>query len=336
MFNAIPTLAALSDAHPQAVSTFSAALSGDRLHHAYLLMCNQAGASNQLAIAVGQLLVCQNPVKSALAPAACQTCPGCKKFAGGNHPDVLIIQPNEKKVIPIAEIRQLSSRLNLRAAESNTKVVLFLEADHMNPAAQNALLKTLEEPPGKTCFLLTGRRFRQFLPTIRSRVQRIQLAPPALPKTRALLEEGGVPPRLSASLAALVGFDTEQADRHIEHGAEEVLNQLLELLAEPRTSHLLELASDWASTKERAAIALELIEVFTRDGLARRWGARDDQLHWNSQSIPPQVQFDAAAAQLQELRKNRTKNPNKTMSIESVLLHLTEEIETRSRKPPHR
>lgn len=336
MFDAIPTLAALYDAHPRAVSTFSAALSGNRLHHAYLLMCNQVGAGNQLALAVGQLLICRSPTDGEAGPSACQSCAGCRKFAGGNHPDVLLIEPNEKKVIPIAEIRQLSSRLNLRAAESSTRVVLLLNADHMNPAAQNALLKTLEEPPGQTCFLLTGRRLRQFLPTIRSRVQRIQLAPPDLPRTRALLEEAGVPPHLSPSLAALLGHDTEQAERYLEEGTEQILTQLLALLSKPRTTDVLELCSEWGANKERSAIALELLEVVTRDGLARRWGARADQLHGSSEALSSRSRFDAAAAQLQELRKNRPKNPNKTMSLESVVLRLTEELPTTSRKTPDR
>ncbi len=323
MFDSIPPLETLHQAHPQAVSTFFAALGGNRLHHAYLLMCNQTGTARALALAVGQALVCSD-LQGGARPCACQRCPGCRKFAAGNHPDTIIIEPNEKRLIPIADVRELSSRLHLRATESKTRVVLFFEADHMNPAAQNAVLKTLEEPPGDTCFLLTGRRYRQFLPTIRSRVQRIQLAPPSLEQTQRLLEQAGVPAAISGPLAALVGCDTELAERRVEEGAEQVLDELVQLLSDPSLAAVLDLAGDLGTSKERSAIALELMEIFTRDGLAKRWGARDDQLYRAENALKQRGSFDAAAAQLQNLRRNQLMTPNKTMSTESVLLRLTQ------------
>lgn len=322
MFDSILPLETLHQAHPQAVSTFFAALGGNRPHHAYLLMCNQTGTARALALAVGQALVCSE-LPGGARPSACQRCPGCRKFAAGSHPDTLIVEPNEKRLIPIADVRELSARLHLRTTESKTRVVLFFEADHMNPAAQNALLKTLEEPPGDTCFLLTGRRYRQLLPTIRSRVQRIQLAPPSLEQTRELLEQAGVPAPISAPLAALIGCDKELAERRLEEGAEQVLDELVQLLGDPSLAAVLDLAGDLGGSKERSAIALELMEIFTRDGLAKRWGARDDQLYRPENALQQRGSFDAAAAQLQSLRRDQLKTPNKTMSAESVLLRLT-------------
>ncbi len=102
-----------------------------------------------------------------------------------------------------------------------------------------------------------------------------------------------------------------------------MLDELVQLLSDPSLAAVLDLAGDLGTSKERSTIALELMEIFTRDGLAKRWGARDDQLYRTENALKQRGSFDAAAAQLQNLRRDQLMSPNKTMSAESVLLQLT-------------
>ena len=318
----IPTLQALREYQPQAARTFETAISNQRLHHAYLLMCKEQSTSKQLALAVAQTLVCKK--LSHQSAAACQQCNACKKLAGENHPDVITVEPDEKSKIRIEAIRSLTIRLGLRASESETKVVLLHNADLMNTAAQNALLKTLEEPPGKTCFLLTARRYKELLPTIRSRVQRLHLTPPSRKEAASILEGAQIPPALASILAALAGSDVELAQSMLDQGLEDILSQIQNVLQSQSTTALIQLAADLSTSKERSQLALNLLEVIARDGLANKWGAKTEQILYPHQETLGG--FNQAAAQLQNLRRNQRVNPNPTMSVESVLLELTSTI----------
>lgn len=323
MFQDLQTLQALKEFQPQAATSFKSAIQNNRLHHAYLLMCNQETITKEMALAVAQTLVCLTPSENG---SACQQCAGCRKFAGGNHPDVLVLEPDEKRKIRITSIRNLTNRLNLRASEADTKVILIFGADHMNPAAQNALLKTLEEPPGKTCFILTAQRYRHLLPTIRSRVQRLQLTPPKPAKATAILEEAGIPKELASTLAALVGADVTSANEMLDAGLADILSEIRTLITTHSSANLLQLAADLGSSRERSQLAMRILEVVTRDGLAHKWGARHEQLHDHNNLTSGR--FDQAASQIQQVRENQVMNPNPTMSVESVLLELTTQPES--------
>ena len=135
------------------------------------------------AFALAQLVNC-------LAPAgqdgpgrndACGACSACTRIARGVHPDVLSIQPGESGSIKIDQIRDAIERSAYRPFEGKRRVVIIDEADALVPEAQNALLKTLEEPPSASMFVLVTSRPDVLLPTVLSRCQRLRfgrLSPP--------------------------------------------------------------------------------------------------------------------------------------------------------------
>ena len=85
----------------------------------------------------------------------CNDCKSCRKIDGKTHPDILIIDlEKEKKIVSISQIRKMGLAIASKPNEARFRMVLILNADKMNPQAQNALLKMLEEPPGKTFFIL--------------------------------------------------------------------------------------------------------------------------------------------------------------------------------------
>ncbi|MCG8379824.1 MAG: hypothetical protein MI865_10175, partial [Proteobacteria bacterium] len=106
---------------------------------------------------------------------ACGTCQSCQLYMAGNHPDKLMIEPEDSgKQIKIAQIRELIEYVSLKSFSGNTKVAILDPAEAMNRATANALLKTLEEPPPQSMLLLLSHRPSSLPITIRSRCQRIE------------------------------------------------------------------------------------------------------------------------------------------------------------------
>lgn len=106
---------------------------------------------------------------------ACDTCLSCRKTEHKNHGDVMRISPTGKtRIIKTEVIEQLNETAVFRPFEGGTRIVIIEDADRLNEAAQNKFLKTLEEPPSKTTFVLLTSQPRFLLPTIRSRCQSVR------------------------------------------------------------------------------------------------------------------------------------------------------------------
>jgi len=105
---------------------------------------------------------------------ACGECAPCRRIARGVHADVLFIQPGDSGTIKIEQVRDAIERTAYRPFEGRRRVVIIDEADGMTGEAQNALLKTLEEPPPASVFVLVTSRPDVLLPTVRSRCQRLR------------------------------------------------------------------------------------------------------------------------------------------------------------------
>lgn len=124
------------------------------------------------AVSVAQALNCQHPEGGDLVD-ACGTCAACTRIARGVHPDVIVVEPGENGSIRIEQVREVIDRAAYRPFEGRRRVVLVDEADALLPAAQNALLKTLEEPPSSSTFILATARPDMLLPTVLSRCIRL-------------------------------------------------------------------------------------------------------------------------------------------------------------------
>jgi DNA polymerase-3 subunit delta' len=144
-----------------------------------LIFAGPAGVGKRLtALAVAQALNCLTPTSSAeLAIDACGVCAACKRIARGVHPDVLVVEPGDNGSIKIDQVRELIDRVAYRPFEGRRRAVIIDEADALVAAAQNALLKTLEEPPSRSVFTLVTARPDVLLPTVRSRCPRLPFRP---------------------------------------------------------------------------------------------------------------------------------------------------------------
>jgi DNA polymerase-3 subunit delta' len=136
---------------------------------------------------------------------ACDACLSCRKVASGNHPDVRVVSPAKKsRLIDLEMLTEVTELATLRPFEGAWRVFILEDAERLTPPAQNRFLKTLEEPPGNSLFLLTTEHPRLLLPTIRSRCQLVRFR--ALrPETVAelLRERRDLSDAQAAALAAL-------------------------------------------------------------------------------------------------------------------------------------
>lgn len=110
----------------------------------------------------------------------CGTCWSCRQILRGQHPDILEIGLDPERTAPIISVeqtRKLVGQLALHPFHARVRVVTLDPADALSPEAANALLKTLEEPPGSTVFVLVTAAVSRLLPTVRSRGQRVRFAP---------------------------------------------------------------------------------------------------------------------------------------------------------------
>ena len=136
-----------------------------------LIFAGPEGVGKRLAaIALAQFLNCPNRTQND----SCGTCASCTRIARGVHADVLIVEPGDTGAIKIDQIRDAIERTAYRPFEGRMRVVIIDDADVVNVEAQNALLKTLEEPPAASVFVLVTSRPDVLLPTVRSRCQRLR------------------------------------------------------------------------------------------------------------------------------------------------------------------
>ncbi len=161
--------------HRRLVGLFSRAVAQESLPPSLLLAGPEGVGKRRLAVAVAEALNCQAPVASEDLPLdACGECQQCRRIARGVHPEILIVEPDDKGSIKTNTVRDINDRVAYRPFEGRRRVVIFDKADALEPQAQNALLKTLEEPPSGTVFLLLTSTPDALLGTVRSRCPQLR------------------------------------------------------------------------------------------------------------------------------------------------------------------
>lgn len=157
----------------------------ESLSHAYLITGGSGAGRADYARRLAQAYLCQGQ----RPPCGC--CLPCRKVAAGVHPDVCLITPEEgKREIGVDQARALRSDAYIRPNEGRRKIYIIDPADSMNPAAQNAILKVLEEGPAYAAFLLLTQEPGALLDTVRSRCEQLTLPPEEESIDPELLQKG--------------------------------------------------------------------------------------------------------------------------------------------------
>jgi len=183
--------------HGGARDRIGAALRSERMPHAVLLHGPQGVGKERFAAALAAALFCADRGQSLTA---CGSCPECALSRAGSHPDLYWLRPLEdKKSISVDQVREACEQLGMTSMRRGYRIAIVAPAQAMTINAQNALLKTLEEPAPRTLLVLITARPSGLLATLRSRCQRIEIArPPANDAVAWLAVELGhaVPPGL--------------------------------------------------------------------------------------------------------------------------------------------
>ncbi|MGX8728207.1 MAG: DNA polymerase III subunit delta' [Lachnospiraceae bacterium] len=175
--------------HADAVAALKNALSAGRISHAYLFAGEDGSGKHFLAKTFAAALLCKEGGEQ-----PCMRCLSCRRVLAGTQPDLVELVREKPEIITVREIReQVVGTVGMRPYDSKYKVYIIDDAEKMNPQAQNALLKTIEEPPAYVVILMLANSPEALLPTILSRCARIDVRSVPDAEVRSfLIEEHGV------------------------------------------------------------------------------------------------------------------------------------------------
>jgi DNA polymerase-3 subunit delta' len=240
-------------------------LGNGRLHHAYLFVGPEGVGKRTVAVALAKTLHCEEAAND-----FCGGCAACARIQNGNHPDVRVVEILAgKKEISIQQVREVERDLNFRSFSGKRKIAIIDPATSMNLSAQNALLKTLEEPPQDSLLILIAANAGGLLPTLRSRCLRLPFGPLTRDAVAGFLitnkgidkEEARFIAAVSmGSLGAALRLDKEEYLERRQSWAEKVSS-----LTSGDYRAASEAAEAIASNKEEALQFLEWAETWYRD-----------------------------------------------------------------------
>jgi DNA polymerase-3 subunit delta' len=329
--------------HEAPIQTLRGLLLAGRVPQAMLFHGPEGIGKSMVARAFAAALLCGE-----CQDGSCGDCHSCSLLTHGNHPDLWVVGREAKgatrsrkvdaagelsRWIRVDQVRKLAELAPQAPRQGRRRVFLIDPADAMNSEAQNALLKTLEEPASRSVLILLAPRPHLLLPTVRSRCLSLPLAPMKVARLVEALRARGFGPDEAAARAALAGgrqcralsLDVETlADRR------ETVLQAIERLADGRNSaeQLPRLAADLAGRDEGTLLeGLELLESLLRDiARASLEGAPDSLVHGDlSERLdrigaiigPPRAAL--LVESVERLRGQLRFNLNRTLIAESLL-----------------
>jgi len=313
--------------HEQQKEILRRALLNGRLAHAYLFEGPEGIGKRLMALALARALACQTGK-------GCGDCAACRKIDHNNHPDLHILDA-EGALIKIDQVRQMQKELSLRPMEAEYKICLIDGAEWLNPAAGNALLKTLEEPQGKALLILLTGHPEALLDTIRSRCQRLPFRRLAQNRLAEILESRLELKEIEAKvLAALSEGSFKKAfgnnrDLYLEQRRE--LIRSLIALSSGSIFPLMELAQKLAEDKEQLPEILDIYQAFYRDLLLLLHGRpEEDLVNLDLREIlHRQVQRETVAGLIHKLealdegRLHLKRNVNRQLAMEVMLMRIS-------------
>lgn len=246
-------------------------IAANRVAHAYLFEGPDGCGRRTTALALMQALFCKEPLDGG---DACGNCSSCRKLASGNHPDLHLLSPlPDKRDISIEQIRELQQQLSLRPFEAKRKACLIEPAERMNEKSANALLKTLEEPPGHAIIILLSTQADLLLSTIRSRCQHLRFSPLDDSVVADLLIQQGMAPDKAQELAPLAEGSMERASTLDEESDAARRQELLAMLSKAssrQVATVFDAAESVAGGREETLSTFNLLLSLLRDLLLIR------------------------------------------------------------------
>lgn len=332
--------------HEDVIRHLKLAIARGRISHAYLITGESGSGKRSIADAFAGALLCLNRPEipdltdssDLSAVDACLTCTSCLKVQSRNHPDVFYVSHEKPGVITVGEIRQqVVDTVGIRPYESPWKIYIVADADKMNPQAQNALLKTIEEPPEYAVFLLLASSPEALLPTIRSRCVQLSLKPvPDRFVEEYLIRELALPDHEAHVLTAFaqgnVGRARAAASDEDFAGMKERCVRLIRDIHGMDISRISEAVRHMKEEKDHIYDILDMILMWFRDVLYYKATADIDKLVFSNEISTVRAQAAASSYEgLQDIieaadrcRVRLRANVNFELAVELLLLTIKE------------
>ena len=301
-----------------------------RSSHAYLFLGGAGAGKRLIANTFAKALQCEGEKRP------CDSCKSCHAFNHGNHPDVIYFQPLKNgKTYTIEDVReQLLETVDLKPFQYEKKIYIIEKADTLNIQSQNALLKTLEEPPAHAVFLLLAERAEAFLPTILSRVVVMKIRPLSAETIADYLMQAGHLAEESHILSAYAQGRIGQALELVEdEGFREMRQDILgklEVLPSMSEGDAYLLAKDLEGYKNDLRF-LDIMELWYRDLLTAKSLREEGYLiqRDNKDAIfraakEPAALLAKKAAAVRTARMRLAQNANFRLTMEVMLMDLKE------------
>lgn len=254
--------------HERIKEHFQNAIENNHVSHAYILMGEAGMGRKSLANAFAMSLLCE---KGKTEP--CMECHACKQAMSGNHPDLIFVTHEKPGSIGVDDIReQINDTIMIRPYSSYYKIYIVDEAEKMTAQAQNALLKTIEEPPSYAVIMLLTTNQEAFLPTILSRCVQLKLKPLQDSVIKSyLMESIGVPEAKAEVYAAFARGNLGKAI-HLASSEEfqQMYTELLHMLKHLKSMDISELLDNIRKFKDEKydiQDCLDFMQLWYRDVL---------------------------------------------------------------------
>jgi DNA polymerase-3 subunit delta' len=325
--------------HQQSIGLLQSAVTHERLAHAYLFHGEEAIGKRLTAVRLAQALNCERPPEAESLD-SCGECRSCQQIDARTHPDFFVIEPDPEQTtqqIKIEQVREIEHQIMYRPLIGERKICLIDDADRMTIGAANALLKTLEEPPAHSLFLVISSRPSALPATIRSRCQALRFTTPARTQVEAaLILKREISPA-DARFLAIVSEgrlgDALTADVKDTRARQQELVDLVRPQSLQSIGAILSSAEAMAKA-DRAQDILAWLARWIRDlVLIQVEGDRDQILNLDDLSTlkayARQANTDALLSLLREIElteQRATRNLNLHMALEMILLRLRDAV----------
>ena len=291
--------------HEQLIAHLQSAIVMDKVSHAYIINGPKDSGKMMLAQAFAMALQCETSIRNRegatgrpeekLSPEIlaepCLECHSCKQALGNNQPDIIYLTHEKPNTISVADIReQINHDIEIKPYSSKYKVYIVDEAEKMNQQAQNALLKTIEEPPAYAVILLLTTNADAFLQTIRSRCVMLDIKPVSDEKIWEFLMKKRQVPDYKAEVCAAfargnVGRAVALASSERFNELKDVTVSLLRRLGDIRRYDILQEIKPLNDFKDDIREFFDLVLFWYRDVLLYKAAGSEEQLIFREQAL---------------------------------------------------
>lgn len=314
--------------HEKQIEALKNSITNGSISHCYLFEGEKGLGKKNLALAFSKTLLCREGEEE-----PCNRCSSCIKFDSGNHPDFKILSP-EKGLIKKSEIEKLINSMATSPFESKRKVFIIHDCDMMRLESQNALLKTLEEPPEYINIIMVTSSSSKLLPTILSRCQIIKFYPLDISKiVELLIKDYGIDENRAKFIA---GYTKGSVERSIELASsnsffekrEEIIKIIDSILNGDKTKALTSM-DFFNENKDNIEEILDIMLYWFRDlliykeiGNTSLLVNKDKLQILSNESFIDLNKINDIIYKIEDTKINVKRNVNFSLSIETMLLSI--------------